>query len=76
MIPWGEWVQRQRKLAVTVLAGLGLAAGYGVVVWRPDALEAFKTFAQWDVYLTGAFSAANALTYWTQGKGAPSGGAA
>lgn len=60
------WVERQRKMTITTLAALALCVGFGVVAWRPAALEAYRVFAEWTVYLAGLYGGANALTYWTQ----------
>jgi hypothetical protein len=63
------FIERQRKLTVTTLCALGLAAGLALVAWRPAALEGYRVYAEWSVYLAGFFGGANALSYWTQRAG-------
>lgn len=60
----------QRKLFVVLLVLMVLVGGFGVVVWRPAALEPYRVLAEWVVYLAGFFGGANALSYWAQKKGA------
>lgn len=56
----------ERKLLVAHLTALGLAAGFLFAVYHPAALEAYKIYAEWLVFLFAAFAGGNALVHWSQ----------
>ena len=56
----------ERKLLVAHLTALGLTGGFLFAVYHQAALEAYKVYAEWLVFLFAAFAGGNALVHWSQ----------
>ena len=59
---------KQRKLFVAGCEGLALLGGYLYAANRASAVEPYRIFAEWSVFLTGLFMAGNSSVHLWQAK--------